>query len=273
VTWKVNREAAVVAGWGRAILLQFSHPLVAAGVADHSSFRGGWFTGFHRLFSTVRAMQSLTFGDERQAIGAAAAINTIHDRVFGRLPAAAGPFDAGTPYSAHEPDLLRWVHATLLQSIPLTYELLVGPLTSAERDRYCEEAAIMEPLLGIPPGALPRRTEELDAYVREMMEGGGIAVTETGRALAREVLHPPLAPLLWPAFRPVRLLSIGLLPPAIRDAYGFAWGAREARALDRWVSVVRAARRIAPPFVREWPIARQDAYRTAATISGSSASR
>jgi uncharacterized protein (DUF2236 family) len=100
--------------------------------------------------------------------------------------------------------------------------------------------------------------------MREMMEGGGIAVTETGRALAREVLHPPLAPLLWPAFRPVRLLSIGLLPPAIREGYGFAWGARDARALARWVAVVRTVRRAVPAPMREWPIARHVAYRTAA---------
>src|SRR5262245_2235817 len=37
VTWRVNREIIVVAGWGRAILLQLAHPLIAAGVADHSS--------------------------------------------------------------------------------------------------------------------------------------------------------------------------------------------------------------------------------------------
>ena len=39
------------------------------------------------------------------------------------------------------------MHATLLESIPLTYELLVGSLTREERDRYCAEATIIEPLL------------------------------------------------------------------------------------------------------------------------------
>ena len=43
VAWKVHRERVLLLGWGRAILLQFAHPLVAAGVADHSAFRaGGW---------------------------------------------------------------------------------------------------------------------------------------------------------------------------------------------------------------------------------------
>src|SRR5437016_2830686 len=34
VARKINREAVVLLGWGRAILLQLSHPLVGAGVAE-----------------------------------------------------------------------------------------------------------------------------------------------------------------------------------------------------------------------------------------------
>jgi uncharacterized protein (DUF2236 family) len=263
VTWKVNREVVVVAGWGRAILLQFSHPLIAAGVADHSSFGRGLFSGFHRLFSTIRAMQALTFGDERQAIGAAAGINTIHDRVFGQIKHPAGSFASGAPYSAHDPELLQWVHATLLESLPMTYELLVGPLTPAERDRYCEESAIVEPLLAIPAGILPRRTDDLRTYMDEMGRRGRIAVSDTSRTLARQVLYPPLGPVLWPALRPVRLITIGLLPEAIREAYGFRWGAAEARALTRWVSILRSVRATLPAFMREWPVARAAARRRA----------
>src|SRR5688572_27072770 len=86
VTWRVNREISVVAGWGRAILLQLAHPAVAAGVRDHSSFRGSLFSSFRRLHSTIGAMLSITFGDTEQMITAAAGINVIHDRVQGRVP-------------------------------------------------------------------------------------------------------------------------------------------------------------------------------------------
>ena len=85
VTWKVNREVLAVAGWGRAILLQLAHPAVAAGVHQHSSFRGSLRSSVRRLHSTVGAMLSLTFGDTGQMVEAAAAINTIHDRVRGRV--------------------------------------------------------------------------------------------------------------------------------------------------------------------------------------------
>jgi uncharacterized protein (DUF2236 family) len=252
ITWKINREMIVVAGWGRAILLQLAHPSLAAGVHDHSSFRGSLLSSFRRLHSTTGAMLSITFGDTEQMIGAAAGINMIHDRVSGRIPEMAGE-----AYSAHDPDLQRWVHATLLESIPLTYELVVGPVTRTERDRYCLEAAIMEPLLGMPSGSLPRDSAELDTYMRGMLESGKLIVTGTSRALARAVLYPPRWYVAWPAFRVTQLLTIGSLPPPIRRAYGFEWDARDERALSRCTALLRAARRVLPRFAREWPIVRR----------------
>ena len=245
ISWKVNREIVVTAGWGRAILLQLAHPAVAAGVHGHSTFRGSLRASFRRAHSTVGAMLSLTFGDMEQVITAAARINSIHDRV------------RGAGYSAHDPDLQRWVHATLLDSIPLTYERLVGPLTLRERDRYCVEAAIMEPLLGMPAEWLPRGSVQLDTYMREMLAGGSLVVTDTSRALARALLYPPRWWVAWPAFRAMQLFTIGSLPPSIREAYGFEWRPRDERALARWTTLIRTSVRLLPPIAREWPVARR----------------
>ena len=250
ITWRINREAIVVAGWGRAILLQLAHPAVAAGVDAHSSFRGSFRAGLRRMDATIGAMLAIAFGDTEQMIAAAAGINAIHDRV-------RGPLASGGSYSAHDPELQRWVHATLLESIPLTYELLVGPLTPAERDQYCAEASIMEPLLGIPGGLLPRDAAALDAYLHGMLTGGSLAVNGASRALAHAVLYPPRWRAAWPAFRPVQLLTIGTLPPSIRAQYGFEWHARDARALARWSRLLRALRTAVPRWAREWPMARR----------------
>jgi uncharacterized protein (DUF2236 family) len=195
-------------------------------------------------------MLSLTFGDTVQMISAAATINTIHDRVNGRVRDGLGE-----AYSAHDPDLQRWVHATLLESIPLTYELLVGSLTPDERDRYCSEAGIVEPLLGMPAGHLPRDSAQLDTYMREMLAGGNIVVTDTSRALARALLYPPRWYVLWPVFRAIQLLTLGSLPPSIRRAYGFGWRARDERAFARWTTLLRTSLRLLPSFAREWPMA------------------
>jgi uncharacterized protein (DUF2236 family) len=267
VSWQVNREIVVLAGWGRAILLQLAHPLIAAGVDDHSSFRGSLWTRAQRLSSTVGAMLALTFGSEDEAVAAAAGINRIHDRVSGRLGEPAGAYDAAARYSAHDPELLRWVHATLLDSIPLAYRLLVGPFTRDAHDRYCEEAAVMEPLLDIPGGLLPRTAAALDAYM-ERMQRERLAVMPRTRTLARAILFPPGWQLLWPAFRPLQLITIGLLPPAIREAYGFGWTGREARALGRWAAALRRLHDAAPRAVREWPAARRSWTPTASVKAG-----
>lgn len=249
VSWTVNREVIVVAGWGRAILLQLAHPAVAAGVHHHSAFRGSLRASLKRLQSTVGAMQAITFGDTEAMIDAAARINAIHDRVRGHT-------DRGTSYSAHDPELQRWVHATLLESVPLAYERIVGPLSTRERDQYCAETAIMEPLMGMPAHWLPGNWATLDRYMREMLSGDQLRVTDTSRALAQAVLYPPNWRVAWPAFRAMQLLTIGSLPPSVRDAYGFDWDRRDERALARWTATIRNVLRLMPAVAREWPIAR-----------------
>ncbi len=129
-----------------------------------------------RLHHTLEAMLALTFGTPAEVDRAARGINAIHDRVNGTLRAPAGPFPCGHYYSAHDPELLRWVHATLLETFPLVYELYVGPLTAAEKDRYCAEASGLEPLLGLPHGYLPRSTDELRASMATTYASGAIVV-------------------------------------------------------------------------------------------------
>src|SRR2546427_2115224 len=177
MTWRLHREVVLLAGWGRAILLQLAHPLVAQGVADHSGFATDRRGHVKRLKRTLRAMLALTFGGPKGAAEAAAAINRIHDRVHGHLAEAAGSFSSGAHYSAHDPALLAWVHATLVDSFLLTYERFVAPLTPAERDRYCREAGAGGPLLGIPSGIVPRRVGRLSAHMGRTVAGRGLAGT------------------------------------------------------------------------------------------------
>jgi uncharacterized protein (DUF2236 family) len=261
ITWKLHREVVLLLGWGRAILLQVAHPLVARGVADHSTFERTPGERWRRLSRTVRAMLALTFDPDGAGRGAIERINAIHDRVHGRLGEAAGGFGAGTPYSAHDPHLLRWVHATLVDSQLLAYQLYVGHLAPAERDRYCRESSEIEPLLGIPPNFLPRDVAALRAYLDRMLGSGEIVVTDVARALARELLTPPLPRLASPLVRVMRLPAIGLLPAPIRTAYGFPWTPRDEAALHRSAAVLRRLLPLVPPPVRHWRAARRAARR------------
>ncbi len=209
VARKINRELVVLLGWGRAVLMQFAHPLVAAGVADHSGFDENLAGYVRRTHRTVDAMLALTFGAEVDVRVMAARINAIHDRIHGTLREPMGIFPANTPYSARDLELLRWVHATLLDSLPLAYERFVGPLAPEEKDRYCSEATTVGPLLRIPGGVLPATVAELDAYLGEMYASGVIVVTETARTLATGLLSPPLGVVGRPLVDLARLTTIG----------------------------------------------------------------
>ena len=95
VAHRVNGEAVVVLGWGRAILLQVAHPLVAAGVRGHSGFDAGPRAYVRRMRRTIGAMLSLTFGTESEIRRTADRINAVHRRVRGRLDRAAGRYPTG----------------------------------------------------------------------------------------------------------------------------------------------------------------------------------
>ena len=256
---RINRETVVLLGWGRAILMQFAHPLIAAAVADHSRFDEGVRGYLQRSRRTVGAMLQITFGTEDEAREVIRRINAIHDRIHGTLGEATGRFAAETTYSARDPRLLRWVHATLLDSLPLAHELFVGPLSKEEKDRFCEEAAPMAELLGIDDEVPLQRFDDVPRYVRQMLARDELHVGDRARALSEAVLTPPIGVAAVPLFLPVRLTTVGLLPPAIREAYGFRWDARREWWFRKSAAVVRRTRPFMPSQLREWPAARREA--------------
>lgn len=257
ISWRVNAERIVLLGWSRAILLQLAHPLVAAGVFDHSDFRSTPLATAARLHHTVRAMLSLTFGDEGRRERTLDSIRAIHRRVHGVLAHATGPYPAGTAYSAEDPALLLWVHATLIESVLLTYEQLVRPLTVVERNAYCSEARPIAVALGAREEEVPVTWGGLRDYLDDRYASGVIVVGTEGRALATAVLSPKgqwlIAPVAWAH----RTITIGLLPEFMREQYALAWTRRHARSHGRLVSLLRSTRKQLPAAVALWPEARR----------------
>src|SRR5437667_6481187 len=82
VVWRVNREAVLLLGGGRALLLQVAHPLVAAAVAAQSRFQS---EPLGRLWRTLDLMLTIVFGDVAHAVAAIRAIEAVHARVQGIL--------------------------------------------------------------------------------------------------------------------------------------------------------------------------------------------
>lgn len=257
ITWRVNAERIVLLGWARAILLQLAHPLVAAGVFDHSGFRGTPYAAASRLYHTVHAMLSLTFGDEAARQRTIEGIRAIHRRVNGVLPESTGPYPAGTRYSAEDPTLVLWVHATLIESVLMVYEQLVAPLSTAEKDEYCSEAFPIAVALAAREEEVPKTWSELCCYLERAYAANTIAVGTQGRALARAVLSPSGGWLVAPATWINRTITIGLLPPRVREQYGMTWTTGRDRTVARLLSFMRTTRRLLPRAVALWPEARR----------------
>jgi uncharacterized protein (DUF2236 family) len=263
MTWRIGCEAALMIGGGRAVLMQLAHPLVAAGVDAFSAYRSD---PWRRFQETLMMSEALTFGTRGEARAAARAVNRMHYYVRGQLTAPAGAFAAATSYRAHDPDLLFWVLATLIDTVLSLYPRIVGPLLPDEAERYYQEACRSAVLLGLPAGHAPPTLAAFQNYMREMIAGSRLAVTEGARQVAHAVMHFPvpfpLLPALWPVRAVMQHATAGLLPTRLREQYGFAWGRQQQTLLDIELTGIRHLLPLLPPHIRYLPAARRAWRRT-----------
>ncbi|HJQ84520.1 MAG TPA: oxygenase MpaB family protein [Candidatus Binatia bacterium] len=253
VTWRVNREAVLLLGGGRALLLQVAHPLVAAGVASYSRFRT---EPLARLRRTLDLVLTIVFAEARNALGAVRDIERVHARVRGVLDRDVGPFRRGTPYSAGDPELLLWVHATLVDTALVAYERFVGPLAEEDRAAFQRESRVTARLLGVPDGLFPAGADGLGEYVAAMVASDALAIGPDGRAIADSILRPPLATALRPLGALGRFVTVGLLPAPLRARYGLQWSDGRDTVLSALALLLRRIVPRLPHCVRDMPHAR-----------------
>lgn len=252
--WRIGRERALIASGPAALLLQLAHPLIAAGVAQHS--------GFHddpqrRLRGTLDATLTVVFGDHSQAVQAAERVAERHRHVNGRTDTSVGRYVAGTRFDATDPELALWVHATLVWTALEFYDGFIAPLTRQRRARYYAEMARFAALFGATEDRLPRSYPEFESYISAMDDDGVLQVGSQARTLAEEILNAGASSLPtalgFGVSTLTRVLAAGLLPARLRSAYGLNWGWREQQAFLAARLSSRTALRAMPPSLRYWP--------------------
>jgi len=217
---RVNRERTLALAGPRALLMQAAHPLAVAGLLAHSTALD---EPYERLARTAEVLTTIGFGTRGDADRVTARVRAAHRRVRGRLPQAAGPYPAGTPYRADDPALLLWVLFTLVDSATLVYRKYVGRLSRDEEAALWDDYRVVGRLFGLADGEMPATLTELDDYRREMLEGGHLFVSDWARERARAiVLAPPVPWLARPVLETVNFITIALLPDGIRAQYGFS---------------------------------------------------
>jgi uncharacterized protein (DUF2236 family) len=261
--WRINREAVLLGAGPTALLLQIAHPLVAEGVAHHSTFEQD---PFRRLHGTIRTTMDLVFGDGPAAERAVRRLNTIHAGVRGdvRDPEA---HRVAWAYRALDPELLLWVQATLIVTSMRAYSSWVAPLTDDEKERFWQEARAVGVRLGIPLSLSPTDWPALADYWRRMLSPDGpIHATPTAKRLAPLIVRPPLPWLPGVAMDLAAIPGLALLPRRLRQEFGIGWDDRRellARALGLairgWVKAMPAPLRSMPQATRAFARVRRAA--------------
>jgi uncharacterized protein (DUF2236 family) len=246
----IGQEALGLLGGGRAILLQLAHPLVAAGVVEHSDFQTDPLS---RLLRTLEFMHTIVYGNQHQATQALKQFHAVHTRIQGHLHNEAGQFPSGTVYTAHDPELKLWVFATLIDTSLITFERFVMSLTPNERDRFYADACVLGELLGIPDTILPPNLNEFRHYMRGMVSGDMLVVTDTARQLARDVLYPDVGIIPTASALLLRFVTAGTLPRRFSQAYNLTWNARQQLLLDTLSRTTRLLRPLVPVWVWQSP--------------------
>ena len=216
VSWRVNRETAVLFGGARALLMQAAHPLVLAGARQ---------TGFYehnpwkRMERTLRLTYTMTFGTSQEALDTARRINQVHEEIHGIDEVT------GLRYDALDPDLLLWVHACLVDSQLLFERLTVGRLDDEERERFHQEQMAGAELLRLPRSKIPPTVSELGAYIEGVVASGILHVTQDTLKVADLIRRPPRDVPWRPVLRVISRWAFGTLPERLRRDYGVRWSA------------------------------------------------
>ncbi|WP_394551830.1 oxygenase MpaB family protein [Agromyces sp. MMS24-JH15] len=251
-------DATLLVGGAAAILLQLADPRVARGVAMHSGFRAA---PMRRLRATLEYAYAVGFGDEAVVAEAVREVNARHAPV-------RGGGDATSPaYSAFDADAQRWVASTLLAMALAVHERVAGPLDGPTGDAIVRGYAPLGTRLQSSRAGWPETRAEFDGWWADRV--AGLRVGHEARSLARDLLVDADLPApLRLALPPVRLMTAGLLPAPVREAYGFAWTPRVERVADGWFAAVACGRVVVPDRVRRIPLhqaLRRVAARSAAT--------
>ena len=217
---RVHRERAFALAGPRALLMQAAHPLAVAGLLAHSTSLDA---PYERLARTARVLSTIAFGRKRDADRVTALVRAMHRRVRGVLRRPVGPYPAGTPYRADDPELLMWVLFSLVDSARVVHEKYVRSLSRPEREALWDDYRLVGRLFGLGEPEMPEGLAGLNRYQDEVLRSDRLYVDDWARERARQiVLSPPVPWTARPVVETVNFITIALLPDRIRDEYGFA---------------------------------------------------
>lgn len=238
----MGAEGILLAGAGRAILLQLADPAVGRGVAEHSTFTD---RPINRLKGTLTYVYAVTYGTDEQVKEVQRRVNRAHASVNG----ADNEISKG--YNAYDPELQLWVTATLYDTALTIIEKIYGPLDDESADAMYRDYARLGTALQLPADMWPEDRAAFRRYWNEHISN--LRAHDAGVRVGRGLLFPKHTAIWYRAIMPsARFLTAGLLPDQLRRDFGLPWSQRHERRFDRTMRVLAMAYPRLPRRIRHW---------------------
>ncbi|ADL44266.1 oxygenase MpaB family protein [Micromonospora sp. WMMD718] len=256
VTWKVHEEPILIVAGLRSLYLQALHPRAMAGVAQNSNYRTD---AWGRLVRTATYVGTTIYGTTTEAEAAGRRLRTRHARMR-----ATDPF-TGEEFRVDDPELLRWVHVTEVESFVSTARRSGLALTDDEVDGYYTEQRRSAALVGLDPDDVPGTAAEVADYYRDVRpqlrmtrEAAETAVFLTAPPIPWKLSLPArvglnLGPPRW-AYFGIAATALGMLPPWALRLYGGLGLPTTALSADLSARALRLALAAVPRRYREGPL-------------------
>jgi uncharacterized protein (DUF2236 family) len=238
--WRLAGDIRNLGTAGYAVLLQVAHPTVGAGVGQYSGFIDD---PWGRLLRTLDYVHGTIYGGPQLAWEIGKRVRGIHRSIKGTKP-------DGERYHALEPRAYAWVHATLASGLVEGGRLFGTPLRPGEHQDFWEEWLRVGRLIGIRRQDLPERWSEFGAYFDEMVEHD-LEDNPTVHLVLESLMQPApplpdLPPRAWRLMRApmagqLRLTTLGMLGPRLREKLSLPWSARDERAFRAYAAASRAS--------------------------------
>ncbi|HEU4706590.1 MAG TPA: oxygenase MpaB family protein [Solirubrobacterales bacterium] len=246
---RVHGERSVGLLYGqRALLIGALEPLTYTGTMLSTAAGDHPFT---RLARTAKIQETVFLGTRAEADKALAAVHRLHERIKGELPEAAGPYPAGSAYSAFDPELMLWTLAVIADSGRAMYEAMVHPLRAAEQEALWQDYVRFGELFLLPREAVPPTYREFRAWFDAKLASPDLQATEHALEMAPLVAFRQPVPLgARFNLETQNLIVKGTLPARVREIFGIAWTSAHEAAFRAVTGAHRSARHAMPRPLR-----------------------
>ncbi|WP_219466384.1 oxygenase MpaB family protein, partial [Nonomuraea rhizosphaerae] len=231
--WETAGEYRNLLVAGSALVLQTMHPAVGAAVAQHSTYKED---PWGRLNRTLASVQKWVYAGAGGLVEGER-LREIHKPI-------SGVDEQGRSYHALNGEAWAWVHLSLFERFVALNRHFGTPYTEECERRLYQEARQLGAILRVPGREMPDSVEAFwryfDTMLAERLEPHPTALEVL--AVMRGTPAPPGLP------RPLRRLwtplgvgsgefnhfvTVGTLPPLVREKLGLRWSARDERRLRR----------------------------------------